>query len=248
MNALHGDIGIVNKDDVFIMISKSGESDELLQLIPFLRNRGVKIISIVNRENSRLAKATDLSMTLPLSKELCPFDLLPTTSAATQMIFGDVLAVALMTHRGFSLEEYALNHPAGRIGRRLTLRVKDLMLTGKDIPLCQPQGKLVDSLVELSNKKCGCVLITDEEMNLQGIFTDGDLRRALQKHGSIALESTMGELMSKHPRHIAPEEMASQAILIMEANQKSPVTVLPVVKEGKVVGVIKLHDILQSGL
>lgn len=248
-NALHGDIGIVAKDDVFVMISKSGESDELLQLVPFLRNRGVKILSIINRPNSRLAKACDLTVHLPLQRELCPFDLVPTTSAITHMILGDVLAVCLMAQNDFGLDQYALNHPAGKIGRRLTFRVKDLMLSGQDIPLCRPDEKLVDTLVELSNKKCGCVLVTDNTHRLLGIFTDGDLRRSLQNRGSKALDGTIGEFMSTTPKQIAPNAMASQALEVMEGDQKRPVTVLPVVDEaGIVVGIIKLHDILQSGI
>lgn len=248
-NAMHGDIGIVSKDDVFLMISKSGESEELLQMVPFLRNRGVMPIAIVNNANSRLAKACEFSVILPMEKELCPFDLVPTTSAVTQLIFGDVLAVALMSHKNFSLVEYAMNHPAGKIGRRLTLRVRDLMLKGNDVPLCKPTDKLVDTLVELSNKRCGCVMIVDTETKLLGIFTDGDLRRALQKLGSKILEATMLEVMTKTARFVQSSEMASEALALMEADQKRPITVLPVIDEAqKVVGLIKMHDIVQSGL
>jgi arabinose-5-phosphate isomerase len=154
-----------------------------------------------------------------------------------------------MTHKNFSLLEYAMNHPAGKIGRRLTLRVRDLMLKGDDLPLCQPSQKLVDTLVELSNKRCGCVLIVDMDKNLLGIFTDGDLRRSLQKLGSKALEATMLEVMTKTARFIKSDEMASQALSVMEADQHHPVTVLPVIDaELKVVGLIKMHDIVQSGL
>jgi arabinose-5-phosphate isomerase len=248
-NAMHGDMGIVSKEDVFLMISKSGESDELLQMIPFLRNRGVKPIAIVNQANSRLAKACELCMVLPMEKELGPFDLVPTTSAVTHLIFGDILAVALMTHKNFSLLDYAMNHPAGRIGRRLTLRVQDLMLKGRDVPLCRPKDKLVDTLVELSNKRCGCVLVVDDQQKLLGIFTDGDLRRSLQKLGPQALETSMQEVMTKTAKFIKSDEMASQALITMEADQKHPVSVLPVVDEVlKVVGLIKMHDIVQSGL
>ena len=248
-NALHGDIGIVTDQDVFVMLSKSGESDELLQMIPFLRNKGVKLIAIVNQANSRLGKACDISIVLPMEKELCPFDLAPTTSTVIQMIFGDVLAIALMSLRRFSLAEYAMNHPAGRIGRRLTLKVKDLMLVNEAIPICYPQQKLMDILVELSDKKCGCVLIVKPDQYLQGIFTDGDLRRALQELGSAALETILQELMTKTPRTIGPQELAVHALQVMEGDQKKPITVLPVISEDrKVVGIVKMHDIIQSGL
>lgn len=249
VNAMHGDIGIISKDDILLMISKSGESDELLQMVPFLRSRGAASIAIVNNGKSRLAKACDLFVELPMSKELCPFDLVPTTSAVTQLLFGDVLAVALLRDKNFSLDEYAMNHPAGRIGKRLTLRVNDLMLKDSAIPLCRPPDKLFNTLVELSNKKCGCVLITDEHQRLQGIFTDGDLRRALQKHGPDALEMKMADLMSPSARYIQSDEMASHALSLMEGDKNRLITVLPVLcAEQKVVGLIKLHDIVQSGL
>ncbi len=249
MNALHGDIGIATKDDVFVMMSKSGETSELLQLVPFLRHKGVKLVSIVSCPNSRLSKVSDLSITLPLAKELCPFDLVPTTSVISQMIFGDVLAIALMNERGFSLDDYAKNHPAGRIGRRLICRVKDLMLVESDIPLALGDDKLFNTLVELSNKKCGCVLVVDKEKRLLGIFTDGDLRRSLQKYGPNALQMTLEGLMSKEPRCIEASVLATEALAIMEGDAKRPISVLAVVSdERKVVGIIRLHDILQEGI
>ncbi|MEI8366220.1 MAG: KpsF/GutQ family sugar-phosphate isomerase [Parachlamydiaceae bacterium] len=248
-NAMHGDIGIVSKEDVFLMISKSGESEELLQMVPFLRNKGVKPIAIVNKANSRLAKACEFSVVLPMGKELCPFNLVPTTSSVTQMIFGDVLSIALMSRKKFSLAEYAKNHPGGKIGRSLTLHVSDLMLRDKDIPLCAPEDKLVDILVELSDKRCGCVLVVDKERTLQGIFTDGDLRRSLQIHGSKSLDKVMSEIMTKTARFIRHEEMACNALAMMEADQQHPITVLPVIDDQhKIVGLIKMHDIVQSGL
>lgn len=248
-NALHGDIGIVSEKDIFVFISKSGEAEELLHLIPTIRNKRVKIIGIVSNPKSRLAKASDIFIDLPLQKELCPFDMVPTTSAATQLIFGDLLAIALMRRKNFSLEEYVLNHPAGRIGKRISLRVSDLMLTDNSIPLCKAQDKLVDTLVELSNKRCGCVLVVDEEQSLQGIFTDGDLRRSLQKHGASSLNLHMKDLMTKTARWIDPQSLAWDAMRKMEDDQKNAITVLPVLENGKkVVGLIKLHDIVQSGL
>lgn len=249
INALHGDIGIVSKGDVFLLISKSGESEELLQMVPFIRNRGAKPIAILNNGNSRLARACEMAIVLPLQRELCPHNLVPTTSVVTQMIFGSALAVGLMKLKNFSLAEYAMNHPAGKIGRRLTVRVEDLMLKNGDVPLCGPQDKLVDTLVELSNKKCGCVIVIDNDKRILGIFTDGDLRRSLQKHGPKALESTMQQLMTKTARYIARTEMASVALEMMEADQSRPIMVLPVVEDtDKVVGLIKMHDIIQSGL
>ena len=248
-NALHGDIGIINPEDVFIIVSKSGESDEILNLIPFVRNRGIKIIAIVSNGDSRLARAVDVAFVLPHEPELCPYDMAPTTSTTMQAIIGDVLSVALMVSKEFTLEEYAKSHPAGRIGRRMIVKVSDLMLKGNDIPLCKPSDKLIDTLVELSNKRCGCVLVVDDSNVLQGIFTDGDLRRTLQMKGAEVLQSTMKEVMIKTARFCGPNELAWNAQKKMEADQKHPIMVLPVIDDQeKVVGIIKMHDIVQSGI
>jgi arabinose-5-phosphate isomerase len=248
-NALHGDIGIVSKDDVFIMVSKSGESDELIHLIPYLRNKEAKILSIVSNPNSRLAKACDFFLNIPVEKEICPYNLAPTTSTVMQMIVADILAISLMEIKKFSKEQFAMNHPSGRIGRRLMTKVKDLMLKDQAIPCCQPQDKLADVLVELSNKRCGCVLVLSPEQKLQGIFTDGDLRRTLQKLGAHALDANMEDIMTKSPRKIALTELAWTALQKMEEDQKHPIMVLAVVDESeKVVGIIKMHDIIQSGI
>lgn len=249
VNAMHGDLGVVTERDVFIFLSKSGESDELLTLIPSLKNKGVKMIAVVSNKNSRLAKACNKTLHLPLEKELCPFNMAPTTSTTIQMIFGDVISVALMQLNRFSLDDYALNHPAGSIGKRITVKVRDLMIVGDSIPKCHQDDRLVDQLVELSNKRCGCILIVDNQHHLQGIFTDGDLRRALQKNGPEALHLSMKNLMCTNPRTITPNILATEAVKVMENGLKNEVTALPVINdEMQVVGVIKLHDIVQSGI
>lgn len=247
-NALHGDLGIVSKGDLVIFLSKSGESDELVSLVPYVRNKGATPICLVSQKGSRLERACDFSVYLPLERELCPFDLAPTTSAVIQLLFGDLLAVGLMEAKRFSVGEYASNHPAGRIGKRITLRVSDLMLTGDALPLCQEEELLVDTLVELSNKRCGTLLIVDEKRILLGIFTDGDLRRALHQRGGEVLQTPMRELMTRTPRFVEPEMLAFDAMRVMEEDQKRPITVLPVLKEGRLVGLIKMHDLVQSGL
>jgi arabinose-5-phosphate isomerase len=248
-NALHGDIGLVSADDVFIAFSKSGESEELLNLVPFVRKRGAKLIAVVTTPNNRLSHACDMSMVLPLQRELCPFDLAPTISTQIQMIFGDLLTVGLMNLKKFSIEEYARNHPAGQIGRRAITKVKDLMLKGDALPTCKSTDRIVDILVELSKKRCGCVMIVDQSNHLQGVFTDGDLGRALNNFGSDALEKSIGDLMTLTPRCISPDSLARDAIIQMEADSKHPITVLAVVDESRVLlGVIKMHDILQAGI
>lgn len=248
-NALHGDLGILNPDDVFIIFSKSGESDELLNLIPYVRNKGVTIIGIISQPSSRLAKAVDCSLALPAERELCPFDMAPTTSTTIQAIVGDILAISLMRQKEFTAIKFAESHPAGRIGKRITMKVLDLMLKNEAIPLCGPEDKLVDTLVELSNKQCGCVLVIDSEHKLLGIFTDGDLRRSLQGKGESTLETRMGDLMTPSPLTIGPDVLAWEAMKLMESDQKHPVMVLPVVEDDHtVIGIIKIHDIVQSGI
>ena len=248
MDALHGDMGVVDSNDIFILISKSGETDELCKLLPFIKQRGVTVISWVSNKNSRLAEKSDLSIFLPLKRELCPFDLAPMTSAAIQMLFGDILAVALMERRGFSIDEYAENHPSGQIGKRITYKVKDLMLSGEAIPICHRDNKVIDLLVELSNKRCGCLLVVDVSNTLQGIFTDGDLSRALKDKGAAALNKKIEDLMTSNPKFIQPDSLAWEAMKLMESDPEHPITVLPVIKNNIVVGIIKMHDIVSLGL
>ncbi len=248
-NALHGDLGMVGEDDVIVLFSKSGESDELLNLVPFLRNKGATLVAVVSKAGNRLAKACHHSIALPVEQELCPFDLAPTTSTAIQMIFGDILTVALMRHKEFSLDQYALNHPAGRIGKRISLKVNDLMISGTRLPSCKNSDTLLDILGDLSAKGCGCVLVLDDDGLLLGIFTDGDLRRALQKYGPEVLQQPIGQIMTANPRTIEGEVLAWDAMQAMESDQNRAITVMPVVdRDRKVKGLIKMHDILQSGL
>lgn len=248
VNALHGDIGVVGNQDIFFFLSKSGESEELLHLVPALKNKGVKMVAVVCKKDSRLAKACDYVIDLPLKEELCPFGMAPTTSTTIQMLFGDLLTVALMEESNFSLDEYALNHPAGRIGKAITVKVKDLMIRGDALPLCSPESLLIDMLVELSNKRCGCILV-HENRKLKGIFTDGDLRRHLQLSGPKSLQEPLSSLMTKNPRVTFPEMMAAKALKLMEGLGKGEVSVLPVIGEdNEILGLIKLHDIIQSGI
>ncbi|MDJ0652011.1 MAG: KpsF/GutQ family sugar-phosphate isomerase [Simkaniaceae bacterium] len=248
MNALHGDIGIVTKKDILICISKSGESKELLSLVPYAQKKGAKTVAWVSNPKSKLLSSCDLGIHLPLNKELCPFDLAPTTSTAIQLIFGDVLSVALMKAKQFSLDEYALNHPAGTIGKKITFTVEDLMVKGEGLPICTPSDRLRETLVTLTNKKCGCLLIVDEEKNFRGIFTDGDLRRTLQKDPARMLEKTMEELMT--PSCIATEKgkKALEVLKLMQKDSKKWVSVMPVVESNCLVGLIRMHDLVQAGI
>lgn len=248
MNFLHGDIGIVSDKDIVIMISKTGETEELLNLVPFIKRRNTKILGFVSNPLSRLAKESHLFLNLPVEKELCSFDLVPTTSTIVQLILGDILAVALMKHRQFEMSDYALNHPAGAIGKKLMVTVRDLMIGDEDIPLCHPQDKLGDVLVELSNKKCGALLVTNQERDLLGIFTDGDLRRALQMKGPNVLEEEMLSLMTATASAIPPDTLAWEALKFMQKDPKKWVMVMPVLESGKVVGILRMHDIVKAGI
>jgi arabinose-5-phosphate isomerase len=247
-HAVHGDLGYVSESDVFLALSKSGESQELLDLVPFVRKRKAICIALVSGERSRLAKACDHHIVLPVERELCPYDIAPTTSTAVQLLFGDCMAIALMRIKKMSLSALALNHPGGFIGRRISLKVSDLMLSGEALPLCSPKDLLIHVLPELSAKRCGCLLIVDEMRRLMGIFTDGDLRRSLEQMGSAALESTLSKLMTPNPRSTSSDRLAWEAMRHMEQDPHCPITVLPVLESGRIVGLLRMHDILQAGL
>jgi arabinose-5-phosphate isomerase len=248
MNFLHGDIGIVSQDDLVVMMSKSGETEELLNLLPFIKRRKAKIIGLVSNPSSRLAKESDLFLNLPVEKELCSFNLVPTTSTVVQLIFGDILAVALMKKKQFEMSDYALNHPAGAIGKKMIFTVQDLMIDQSNLPLCSPDDRLVDVLVELSNKKCGALLVAGQDRELLGIFTDGDLRRALQSKGSSVLEEKMRDLMNPSVTSLPPETLAWDALKYMQKDAQKWVMVLPVLENGKIVGILRMHDIVKAGI
>lgn len=247
-NFLHGDLGIMTEEDLLLVISKSGETEELLALLPFVKRRRAKMLAMVSNPESRLAKECDLSIFLPVEKELCPFDLAPTTSTQVQLIFGDILAVGLMKAKGFSLNEYAFNHPSGSIGKKVMLSVSDLMIRDGELPLCEPDARLGEILAELTDKKCGCLIVVDEEKRLKGVFTDGDLRRALQNQGADVLEEKIESLMTRAAISVPRNILAWEAMKIMQKDPKRWVMVAPVVEGTKVVGIIRMHDIVQAGI
>lgn len=246
-DALHGDMGALSKGDILLALSKSGETEELLRLLPFVNKRGVKTIAITSRSPSNLESLCDDFLLLPMEREICPFNLVPTTSAELQMLFGDLITIALLETKKLTLDQYALNHPAGRIGRSLTLTARDLMLTDQNLPTVSPTTKLVDSLVTLSAKQSGCLLITDSNNHLEGIFTDGDLRRSLQDKKEAVLSQTLDSLMTKKPKCVEPSILIKDVLILMETGKRR-VAVIPVVEEGKLVGLLRLHDIIQAGL
>lgn len=249
-NVLHGDLGIFSPDDLLVCLSKSGEAEELLGIIPFIRKRGTPLAAIVSQPDSRLAKMADCVIHLPVEKELCSFDLVPTTSTVVQLIFGDALAVALMEAKNVSLTEYANNHPAGSIGKKTTLTAEDLMWKGEQIPQCLGSQRLEEVLQELTNKKGGCLLITDSERKFEGIFTDGDLRRALQYKGPSVMQETLRALMTSNSTAvtISKKILAWDALKIMQKDPKRWITSIPVLEDGCVIGLLRMHDIVQAGI
>ncbi|MEM8629148.1 MAG: KpsF/GutQ family sugar-phosphate isomerase [Chlamydiota bacterium] len=245
-DALHGDLGMLNREDIFLFLTKSGNTEELIRLLPFVKNKQASTIAFVSNKEGKLYQLCDLAIELPAKRELCPFDLAPTTSTEVQLIYGHLLVVAMMKRKKFTRKDFARNHPAGSIGKQLCLKVEDLMRKGNELPFCYFGEKLFDLLCRLSEKKSGCLFITDKECRLLGVFTDGDLRRSMEQFGNGALEKKIEEVMTYSPRFVHKDILARRALEKMEENARNPITVMPVVEEGKVIGMIRLHDILQA--
>jgi len=240
--AFHGELGVLTPDDLVVFLSKSGMSSEVVDLAQLLKKRGIQTMAWVSSRKARLSDIVDFSIELPLQGEICPFDLAPTTSTVVQLIFGDVLAVGLMQAKKFSLDQYALNHPGGAIGKQIAEKVEDVMIKEPHLPICQKSTTLQEVLIELSKKRLGCVLVVDEKEELLGIFTDGDLRRALEVHQEAVFKQPLEAIMTKDPVSTTPDRLTSHALSLMEGDRK--VMMLPVTKEKKVVGVIHIHHIL----
>lgn len=248
INFLHGDIGIVSAEDTVLLLSKSGETEELLSLIPFIQKKGASIVALVSTPESRLARHANATVVLPVERELCPFDLAPTTSTEVQLLFGDVLAMALMKKKGFTLASYGENHPSGTIGKKITLKVEDLMVPEAHLPVCLPHQTLQEVIEEFSNKRLGCILVIDDQRQLQGIYTDGDLRRSLQVLGSKMMQKAVGALMKPSPLSVQRSDLAWDALKLMQKEPKKWITSLPVVDEGRLVGLVRMHDIVNKGI
>ncbi|KAG5250460.1 hypothetical protein OIU85_021669 [Salix viminalis] len=248
LDALHGDIGALSASDILVLFSKSGNTEELLRLVPCAKAKGAYLVSVTSVEGNALTAVCDMNVHLPLERELCPFDLAPVTSTAIQMVFGDTVAIALMGARNLTKEEYAANHPAGRIGKSLIFKVKDVMKKQNELPICKEGDLIMDQLVELTSKGCGCLLVIDEEHHLIGTFTDGDLRRTLKASGEAIFKLTVGEMCNRNPRTIGPDSMAVEAMKKMES-PPSPVQFLPVIKDDNIlIGIVTLHGLVSAGL
>jgi len=248
-DALHGGLGIVQPEDVVIVLSNSGETDEIVAMLPYLQNRHVKIVAIVGNVNSTLARKAEAVLDASVDQEACPLNLAPTTSTTVALAIGDALAVTLMKVKGLTTDEFANNHPAGRLGKRLTLRVADLMHGDAENPTIAIGSSWIDVVRAISKGGLGAVCVVDEAGNLAGIITDGDLRRAIEQttHDTLG-RLTCDEFMTRKPTVATPELLAFDALQLME-NRPSQISVLPVVDEaGKCMGLIRVHDIVRGGL
>jgi len=250
-DALHGGLGILSADDVVLMLSNSGETDELRQLVPFAKRRGVLIVAIVGNVKATLALSADAVLDASVDEEACPLNLAPTASTTVALAIGDALAMTLMRAKGLTEDEFASNHPAGQLGKRLTLRVADLMHSGSRNPTIPTDSSWMDIVSAITHFGLGAVNVIDNEGRLAGIITDGDLRRSMQRISTAELafaNITCDELMTPNPVVTNPDMLAFHALHLME-DRPSQINVLPVVDDARLcVGLIRLHDIVRSGL
>ena len=245
-DALHGSLGVIQSPDIVIAISNSGETDEILALLPGLKSRGVRIAAIVGNVKSTLAQNANYLIDASVDREACPLNLAPTASTAVALALGDAIAMAVMAQKNLTPEEFAANHPAGRLGRRLTLRVESLMHPN---PGVAPQARFFDVVSEISKHALGAVTVVDNENRLVGIITDGDLRRVIERTETTkVMELEASRIMTKNPVTTTPETLAFEALKLME-DRPSQISVLPVTDhENKCLGLIRLHDIVRHGI
>ena len=245
---IHGDLGMVTADDVVIALSNSGETGEILNILPSLRRIGAKIIAMVGNANSTLAKNSDVVLDVGVEKEACPLGLAPTSSTTAALAYGDAIALALLQKRNFTASQFAVFHPGGSLGRKLLLTVSNIMHKGEENPLVSAETTVQEALFVITDKGLGAVSVVDEEGKMLGVLTDGDIRRGLSK-GVDFLQRSVADLMTKAPKYITADKLAAQALHLMESNQPKPITVLPVLDENKVViGLLHMTDLVRQGV
>lgn len=243
---IHGDLGMVSRGDLVIALSNSGETEEILKILPAIKRLGVPMISLTGNVESMLAKNSDVVLDVSVKEEACPLDLAPTASTTATLALGDALAMALLEHKGVKPEDFARYHPGGALGKRLLLTVEEVMHGDKAIPTVSPTAPLRDVIVEISSKKLGVTTIVDDSGRLRGVITDGDLRRLLGKGGDDLLDRPAEAVMSPHPKVISRTALAAEAVGLMERHS---ITVLIVTDaEQRVEGVVHLHDLLKAGV
>jgi arabinose-5-phosphate isomerase len=244
--ASHGDLGMITAKDVVLALSNSGETEEILTILPIIKRLGIPLITLTGNPDSRLARAANANIDVSVEQEACPLGLAPTASTTASLAMGDALAVALLESRGFTEEDFARSHPAGSLGRRLLLRIEDLMHTGEAIPRVSQQASLSEALLEMSRKGLGMTTIADEQGCLAGIFTDGDLRRLLD-HGEVSINTIqVTDVMHRNCISVESRQLAAEALRIMDEKK---VNALPVVDENNhIVGALNMHDLLRAGV
>jgi arabinose-5-phosphate isomerase len=241
--ASHGDLGMVQKEDVFLALSYSGESAELLTIVPIIKRMGAKLIAMTGAPTSKLAELADVHLDVSVDKEACPLNLAPTTSTTVSLVMGDALAVVLLDAKNFSVDDFARSHPGGSLGKRLLTHVRDVMRYGDDVPTTKIDAPLKDALIEISKKRLGMTVIIDDDHHVLGIFTDGDLRRLLEK--TLDLENIhLSDVMTKNPKTISKDILVAQAVETMERYRINHLLVLS--PTGKLEGALNLHDLLAS--
>jgi arabinose-5-phosphate isomerase len=250
-DANHGDMGMVMEGDVVLAISNSGETEEILTLIPILKRIGVRLIAMTGKRDSTLSRAADVVLDAGVLEEACPLGLSPTASTTAALALGDALAVILLERKGFKEEDFALRHPGGTLGRKLLLRVDDLMHRDVDVPMVGEETLMKEAILVITSKRLGVTGVTDKHGNLTGVITDGDLRRGLQAYGDGILSKRADEIMTRKPKSIEKDALALQALAKMEENVPRPITSLFVVeKPGDTVpiGILHIHTLLKAGI
>ena len=243
--ASHGDLGMITGDDVVIAISNSGNTGELVTILPLIKRRGAALVSMTGREDSQLAQLSHANLDIGVEQEACPMGLAPTSSTTVTLVMGDALAVALLEARGFSAEDFAFYHPGGTLGRRLLLKVSDLMHTGDQLPKVKPETLMSEALLEISRKGLGMTAITDADGRVVGIFTDGDLRRTLDQ-GLDIHRTRIDDVMTSHCRSVGEDILAAEALKVMEDSRINALLVTD--GDHRLVGALNMHDLLRAGV
>lgn len=242
----HGDIGMITRDDVVLAISNSGETEEIVTILPTLKRLDLKIIAMTGKHESALSRASDVTLDVSVKEEACPMGLAPTASTTAALAMGDALAITLLNKRGFTEDDFAIIHPGGNLGRRLLLTVKDLMHTGDAVPSVKLDNLMREAIIEISSKRLGITTVVDDDSMLMGIITDGDLRRGLEKWGEDFFSLRAGDVMTHRPKVLSKNILAAKAVAVME---KYSITVIVVADEkNNIDGIIHLHDLLKAGI
>lgn len=241
--ASHGDLGMITREDVLVAISNSGESAELLAIVPLIKREGARLVAMTGNPESTLAREADIHLDAAVSQEACPMNLAPTASTTAALALGDALAIALLDARGFGPADFARSHPGGSLGRQLLTRVSDVMRKAAEVPRVRDTATFSEALVEMSQKRMGMTAVVDADNRLSGIFTDGDLRRALGTAGDIR-SVKVTELMTRHPRSIGPDRLAAEAVQVMESHKINQLLVVD--ETGALVGALNMHDLFRA--